>query len=276
MGSKNRPLTQGALPFDKGMFPFRLGCTSYVIPDDIVPNVEFLAGAVDDIELVLFESDDVSNLPDRRTVEYLARMGERHGLSYTVHFPIDRKAGSDDPGERNAFARQACRIVNLMNDLAPFAYVLHLEGLAEQGDSDELARWKGAVREVCGMLGRTGGLDPARVAVENLAYPMAEAASVAGEFGFSLCLDTGHLWRYEPQWKNAVEVHLHRTRVMHFHGCEDNVDHLPLSRGPRADVRWIAERLRGYHGVVTLEVFDKDSLLDSVAALEGLWHELHC
>jgi sugar phosphate isomerase/epimerase len=264
-------VSQAKLSFDRDGFPFRLGCTSYVIPDDIVPNVAFVAGAVDDIELVLFESDDVSNLPDRRTVEYLARMGERHDLSYTVHFPIDRKAGSADPAERDAFARQACRIVNLMNDLAPFAYVLHLDGLEHREDSNELTRWRRGVKEVCEVVANIEGLDPTRVAVENLAYPVAEAALVAKEFGFSLCLDTGHLWRYESEWQRAVEDHLRHTRVVHFHGCQDTVDHLPLSRGPHADIRWVADRLRDYRGVITVEVFDRDSLQQSVALLEELW-----
>ncbi|MCX7010033.1 MAG: hypothetical protein NTY53_22795 [Kiritimatiellaeota bacterium] len=36
---------------------FRVGVTSYVYPADILPNVERLAGRVDDVELVLFESE---------------------------------------------------------------------------------------------------------------------------------------------------------------------------------------------------------------------------
>ena len=56
----------------KGRFPFRLGTSSYIIPDDILPNVEFLADRVDDVELILFESDEISNIPDTATVERLA------------------------------------------------------------------------------------------------------------------------------------------------------------------------------------------------------------
>ena len=44
---------------------FRIGATSYIIPADILPNVEYLAPQVDDVELVLFETDEYgSNLPD--------------------------------------------------------------------------------------------------------------------------------------------------------------------------------------------------------------------
>ena len=44
--------------------PFRLGTTSYIIPDDILPNVRYLAGKVKDIELVLFDIDEYCNIPD--------------------------------------------------------------------------------------------------------------------------------------------------------------------------------------------------------------------
>ena len=56
----------------KGCFPFRLGTVSYIIPDDILPNVRYLADAVDDIELVLFESDELSNIPDEAAIAELA------------------------------------------------------------------------------------------------------------------------------------------------------------------------------------------------------------
>ena len=46
------------------MFPFRLGATSYILPADLVANAKFLAGKVDDIELVLFDLEEgQSNLP---------------------------------------------------------------------------------------------------------------------------------------------------------------------------------------------------------------------
>ena len=45
---------------------FRLGTTSYIIPDEILPNVRFLAGKVQDVELVLFEVDDGQNNQHQR------------------------------------------------------------------------------------------------------------------------------------------------------------------------------------------------------------------
>jgi hypothetical protein len=47
----------------KGTFPFRLGTSSYIIPDEILPNIQYLKDLVDDVEIVLFESDEYSNIP---------------------------------------------------------------------------------------------------------------------------------------------------------------------------------------------------------------------
>ncbi len=105
----------------------RIGTTSYIIPpDDILPNVRYLADKVDDIELVLFESEEMSNLPDEKTIRELSLLGESHDLSYTVHFPLDIYPGSRDQQERSRFLRTIERIVTLTEPLNPFGYVLHL------------------------------------------------------------------------------------------------------------------------------------------------------
>jgi hypothetical protein len=61
----------------KNRFPFRTGATSYIIPAELLPNVNFLAGKVDDIELVLFESDEITNLPETATVKALNKTADR-------------------------------------------------------------------------------------------------------------------------------------------------------------------------------------------------------
>ena len=79
------------------MLPFRIGATSYIIPDDILPNARYLAalGEVQDIELVLFEVDDgPNNLPSPETVAELAALAGAHGLTFTVHLPLDLRLGA--------------------------------------------------------------------------------------------------------------------------------------------------------------------------------------
>ena len=75
-------------------YPFRLGTTSYIIPDDILPNALYLAGKVRDIELILFEVDDgPNNLPSPEVIQALSKVAQDNDLTYTVHLPLDLKLG---------------------------------------------------------------------------------------------------------------------------------------------------------------------------------------
>ena len=52
----------------KGRFPFTLATTSFIYPDDYVPNVRRLGPYLDEIELLCYES---AHLPARGTIEEL-------------------------------------------------------------------------------------------------------------------------------------------------------------------------------------------------------------
>jgi hypothetical protein len=97
----------------KNRFPFRLGTTSYIIPADLITNVRFLAPYVDDIELVLFEADDESNLPDKKTISELGSIARSENLTYTVHLPLGLSLGVVDEDERCRSVKKALHIVEL-------------------------------------------------------------------------------------------------------------------------------------------------------------------
>lgn len=65
-------------------YPFLLGSTSYVIPDDFLPNVRRLAPLVEDMELALFETPTASNMPTAAVVRELT---DEHKTGFTVHLP---------------------------------------------------------------------------------------------------------------------------------------------------------------------------------------------
>ena len=109
-------------------FPFRLGTTSYIFPADLITNARSLAEQVHDVELVLFESEDASNLPNEETLHTLQAIARDTGLSYTVHFPLSVYLGSPDPFVRKQSIQTCLRVYNLCQPLAPFAYILHFHG----------------------------------------------------------------------------------------------------------------------------------------------------
>lgn len=254
---------------------FRIGTTSYILPADILPNVVYLAPRVDDVELVLFETDaHGSNLPDATLCDRLNALAAAHDLTYTVHLPLDLRLGEAEE-EGHLSLVKARRVIEATRDLRPAAYTAHLDGRPLQAagpagpSAAALAAWQAdacrALETVCGWLA-----DPALLCVENLEAwdpdlftPVLEAVPV------SRTVDVGHLWLRNQDPLPKLTAWLDRTRVVHLHGIGER-DHKSLALVASAQldpvIALLAER---FSGVVTLEVFSQEDLLSSQAALAG-------
>ena len=258
----------------KGRYPFRIGCTSYVIPDDLLPNVRFMADTVDDIELVLFESGKWSNLPDERTVASMQRIADKHDITYSVHFPIDRRAGADDPEERAAFQRYVAAIIRLTAELPLSGYLLHLEGLDDENDPGELRRWKTACTAFCEQLNDSFPDVHTKICVENLGYTPELHAELVETFHFSHCVDIGHLWNAQYSWKEYLAQVLEHTKIIHLHGVAGGKDHQSLQlHAQQEQIQDLMPFLRSYGGVLTLEVFSEEATFSSLAHFGERWRQ---
>lgn len=239
----------------------RLGTTSYIIPADILPNVEYLADRVDDIELVLFEVDsDGGNLPDAATIARLAELAAEHDLTYTVHLPLDLRLAADGSAASRSLDA-ARRVFEVAAPLDPYAWVLHLDGQ----DLDDAAAWRRRARRSLELAGELcGGLE--RLAVENLErWDPAHFAPLLDELPVSRCVDVGHLWLEGHDPLPYLDAWLPRARVVHVHGIGER-DHQSLALLPPERLRPVVERLAAFDGVVTLEVFGQDDFESSLAA----------
>ncbi len=258
------------------MFPFRLGTTSYIVPDDILPNVRYLADKVQDVELVLFEVDDgANNLPAPEVVAELKRLAEAHALTYTVHLPLDLRLGADgDEGHISLVKARA--VIERTRDLNPWAYVLHLDGrelLAAQASGAGMVQrakaWQDqAVRALELTAEWAGG--PDRLAVENLErYPLDFWTSVLERVPVARCVDIGHLWLDHHDPLPFLRAALPRTRVVHLHGVGQR-DHQSLALMPPEILNPVMDYLsEAYRGILTLEVFSEADFHSSLAAMHA-------
>jgi len=237
---------------------FRLGSTSYVYWDDILPNVRQLGPFVDDVELVLFESDGYGNLPDQAVVTELQRQAAIHDLTYTVHLPLGLKVA---PGERSLLL--AHRIVELTRPLEPFAYIVHLDA-QEALQTGRWEPWRESSTRGLEDLGRAvGGME--RLCIENLErWPYEEMLPILERIPVSFCLDIGHLWLQRLDPVPCIERLAPRMRVVHLHGVAER-DHRSLSCVPRQQLHAVLEALAstGFAGVLTLEVFSVEDFFPS-------------
>lgn len=250
--------------------PFLVGTTSYIVPDDLLANARYLAGRVQDMELVLFDLEDgQSNLPGPEVVDGLKRLAGETGLRYTVHLPVDLRLGVEG-AEDHISLRKARRVIDTIRALDPFAYVLHLDGreVKEVASPAELARWHDqAVRALDITAGWAG--DFQKLAVENLeGYPIDFIEPVVERVPVSRCVDIGHLWLDGHDPLAYLARAISRTRVIHLHGISGR-DHQSLAHMPaeRVDalVRFLIDRQ--YNGVLTLEIFGEPDFHSSLQAL---------
>ncbi len=261
----------------KNQFPFRLGCTSYVYPDDILPNVRKMAPIVDDIEIVLFESEEFSNLPDASVINELCELAKEYDLSYTVHFPIDKKAGSADPKERSSFFGGVEKIIALTGPLNPYGYILHLEGITSESTENEIEQWQTACDDLCRKIAAIPNLVPQKICVENLFYPQKWHKDIVESNGFSFCSDIGHLWQAENNWQDILKECLPKTRIIHLHGVCDVGDHISLIKGKLDHIKKALVMLREecYTHVLSLEVFNEEDTFESLEMVGELWQKSH-
>jgi sugar phosphate isomerase/epimerase len=260
-------------------YPFRLGTTSYIIPADILPNVRYLADKVADVELVLFEVDDgPNNLPSPDVIAKLSDLADAHDLTYTVHLPLDLRLG-DDGNSGHASLDKARRVIERTRPLAPWAYVLHLDGAALLAEAQagragavQVAEWQAQSARALELAAAWAG-GPERLAVENLEhYPLDFILPVLERVPVSRCVDVGHLWLDGHDPLPYLRAALPRTRVVHLHGLAER-DHKSLGHMPPDRLNPVLASLvqAGYAGVLTLEVFGEDDFHSSLAALEAAY-----
>ncbi len=235
----------------------RLGTTSYIYPADIATNAGKLAGQVNDIELVIFELDDLgNNYPDRETVAELNRVAAEHNMTYTVHLPLDIRLADDDP----ALDKAVC-VIEATLDLDPVGYVVHLDGRDRTGPYDLESWLTNSLRSLETLIAAVG--DPTRLCAENLdSHPPSMLQALLEWAPISCCIDVGHLWKRGENALPWLEAWLPRAGVVHLHGVGER-DHMRLSLMPPDLLDPVVEMLqRNYEGVLTFEVFDEQDFLD--------------
>jgi len=254
-------------------YPFRFGTTSYIIPADILPNVHYLAGKVQDVELILFEVEDgSSNLPNREQIAELRSIAADNDLTYTVHLPLDLRL-ADDGSPRHASLEKAKRVIDCTRDLDPYTYVLHLDGKSVRKGATPMAmqRWQEQAIQSLKIVGDwAGGVE--KLAVENMeGYPLNFYEPVLERIAVSRTVDIGHLWFDNHDPVAYLRQALPRTRVIHMHGIAGR-DHKSLAHVPQEKLRAVLDELvrADYRGVMTVEVFSEDDFLTSCAAIKAI------
>ena len=252
-------------------FPnLRVGGTSWVIEGSLADNLRYLSSDVSDMEIVLFDTQEQSNMPSHDEVRELYDICCERDMTCTVHFPVDI-CPSPDAGERVSCEDVCLRTIELFAPLEPFAWISHLVG-EQRGKipSDDMKKWCDASRKSAARIAAAVD-DKRKVCVETLDYDLAQVLDIVDTLGLSVCLDIGHIIKFGYPVREQIKRYMPRTRVVHVHGVKpDGTDHVDLSY---FDKDLFAEMIKhmshGDEKVLTMEVFGRD-YERSLAVLENM------
>jgi sugar phosphate isomerase/epimerase len=230
-----------------------------------------LAPFFDEIELVLFESEGKDNLPGEEEIGRLTSLSIDHEVNFNVHLPIDIFLGDRNEQVRTKGVSIVKKVIERTLCLNPSVYTLHFDLRNKNGrEESDIETWRRriiqSVEEIVEF-----GIGSNRISIETLGYPFEWIEDIIRDFGFSICLDMGHILIQDQDLRFYLDNYLADTSIIHLHGFQNAIDHLGIDQLPESALKLILSYLRDYHGIVSLEVFSMDDLKRSLITLEEKW-----
>ncbi len=278
--------------------------------------------------------DLIDVLPSKDEIRELVNLSHSLDLTYNVHLPVDVSLTDASKTERIKAVDTIKRVLELCVPLNPTTHTLHLEfnyrktdkhnksdnynkadnrlfdsDLSYLESDDNLKIWREIARESLENLSLSLA-DPSIISIETLDYPFEYIADIVDEYGFSICIDAGHLIRYGYNYYNHIDVdsidgwnvkaqfdittlfNRYRDKIplVHLHGVDfssftssaaglDSTrflpkDHQSLDKTPPSMLAPTMNLLKEFTGVVSLEVFNYKNLSDSLTLLDNFFMKL--
>jgi sugar phosphate isomerase/epimerase len=257
----------------KGIYPFKIGTTSFIYPDHYIPNVKMLGPYMDEIELLLFESQGIDVLPSRTVIAELCRLAADFDLSYNVHLPTDISISERDPARQQYAVEAMLRVMDLVRPLDSSALILHVPYREKSYDAHIVENWRDRVYQNLAKIKSTAEKQDI-IAIETLDYPLELLEDIVLDLDLMICLDLGHLMVNDYDLTEVFNKYSLKTPVLHLHGVENGRDHTTLDRLSEKLAATVLRILERFSGVVSLEVFSFENLDSSLRYIENHWGNL--
>ena len=246
---------------------------------DLLKNIRLLAEHVDHIEILLFHTPSLHNIPGPKKIRAVREIGKQEDITYTVHLPDSLEIASSDRSRRKESLELARETCLRLEELDPKHYVLHIPFTAptlvpvpnlyfNTGDEQNWDGWTKRALESLEILDQGIGQGN-RLLVENINYSPSFLEPFWKQGLSELCLDIGHLMLGQEDVMEVMKRYLHVIRAIHLHGVHGYDEHLSLSVLPENLVHgWLTcLRMASYRGLIVLEVFNSQDLEESMDLL---------
>jgi len=256
---------------------FRLGTTSFIYPDNIIPNVRKIGKFFDEIELLVFESLPEAVLPSNEDVRELEVLGRDLDLGYNLHLPVDVSLTAESRRDRQSAADTLKQVLDRFAPLGPSTCTLHLDMDKNLLAPEDLKAWEERARKGLDLL--VPDLDdPGLISVETLWYDPEILRSLVRDFGLRLCADAGHHFKYGYDIDTTFAWFREDISIVHLHGVdltgEKPKDHIGLDRLSEIHFEQLVSHLSRFTGTVSLEVFNFLNLEASLKRLAAAFSDI--
>ncbi|WP_035075613.1 cobamide remodeling phosphodiesterase CbiR [Maridesulfovibrio zosterae] len=233
---------------------YKLAAPSWVIPGNIAENCRYLAGKVDEIALLFFETESCLSYTEEDLPSDLAECG----LSFHIHHPLDlpwHKGGA-----------RVAEIVLALNEKAahlnPLRHVVHPPAAGNTAE--------GNLRDFASSL-NGAGIRAEQVLFENTKInSLGEDVAVIRDLGFKICLDLGHILAYAQQSILKYGDFAGLVDMIHLNspGIGGKHESLELLDDEGINILNQIFDLLSADGTVTVEVFEEKSFFNSLQFLD--------
>jgi sugar phosphate isomerase/epimerase len=256
----------------KGFYPFKLATTSFIYPDDYMPNVKMLGSFFDEIELLLFESKDIESIISKSVVNELKCLAKDLDIGYNIHLPTDISISAPDLHLQRDAIESYKRTIDLMLPLEPSTFFLHVPYDESDAQKATIEKWRDRTRSNLSRLldSTTSG---SLIAIETLDYPLDFIEEIVRELNLSICMDVGHLILHDYDVMDIFKRYASKISSIHLHGVENNQDHLAIDRFSPQYIPPLVEIISRFQGILSLEVFAYQHLVPSLQTLERWWKD---
>ncbi len=245
----------------KNRYPFRLGTTSFIFPADYTTNVRHLAPLVDEIELLLFESNHLPPVDEIRGLEELART---QGISYNIHLPMDVHLAGETHEIRKHAVDAVTRAIDRVAPLCPTTHTLHLTFDQSDRRPGTVDQWQHLCMESITEVLKRSRISPDRISIETLDYDPFWLTPIVEALDLAICVDVGHVILYGFDLPQVLGSFADRTSILHLHGVTGGRDHLALTQLDPSLRGTIAGYLHDFTGSASIEVFNLKRLCESL------------
>lgn len=227
---------------------------------------------LDEIELLLFESQGTDVFPTRKVVTELGRLAKELELRYNVHLPTDISISDRHPARQGDAVETMARAIDLVNPLDPSALILHVPYNEKSFDGPVVRNWQNRVFQNLKKI-VSAVENPKIITIENLNYPLELLEDIIVDLDLSICLDLGHLMVNGDDVLEVFNKYATKTSALHLHGVENGCDHISLKRMSDKLFEAVRQVLDTFTGVVSIEVFSFENLDSSLKYLESHWKQ---